>query len=174
MVKASTFKEIDKEYKIFRAEFINMEGFEEMQKSDRIISRCIAELLTLIDVEENYPNYKIRKPYSFFVNHLSKTKYLAQNEKNGVEIYPYRTAAAAPFKVHIVIGATQDDLAVGAMFKQLNFLNENKRKVIMELNPDKKANISKFIELDPTEDFITLYTLGTEASYFTSSKGIKP
>ena len=168
LVYARNFAEILKQYKSFRRHFIDVDGFDTLPTSDKIISRCVKELYKLDDLSTefhiNEENSSIRLPncYSFFVKHLSVTEYLEQLTENAVQVYPYRTSAAAPYKLHVVVGSTQDALSVSTMFKQLSFLSDEKRKLILELNA--------VIDLDPTEDFIKLYAINSEErAYFASA-----
>lgn len=178
IVKSKTFKAILANYKEFKKSFIDSEGFDEMPLSDKIISRCISELYALIELQDEYKintqkeDRKIFIPncYSFFVKHLSTVQYLEQLSERAVQVYPYRTSAAAPYEIHVVLGATQDLLSVGTMFKQLSFLSDEKRKLILEITPGEKSAIQKLSELDPSEYFIRLYQINSkESAYFFSS-----
>ena len=121
--------------------------------------------------EDGKTAYKISNVFGFFVSHLEQTQYLDQTEKRGVQVYPYRAAAASPFKVHVVVDASQDSLSVGSLFKQLDFLNEAKRDVILKIDPSTNDKFFKFSDFDPSESFISLYQLSSEkASYFTSAE----
>ena len=186
MVRAKSFRGLLRAYRTFRRIFIDRNGFEEMKKSDLILSRCIAELTSLVELENEYCTeekrnsgirkdgktaYRISNVFGFFVSHLEQTQYLDQTEERGVQIFPYRAAAACPFKVHVVVDATQDSLSVGSLFKQLNFLNESKRNVILRIDPETNDKFFKFTEFDPSESFISLYQVSaSENSFFTSAE----
>ncbi len=168
LVMASSFAEIKKAYNEFRFKFFDVDGFAELPTSDKIISRCVKELYKLIELSDEFGINKeagsihIPNCYGFFVKHLSVTEYLEQLTENAVQIYPYRTSTAAPYKLHVVVDSTQDALSVSTMFKQLSFLSDEKRKLILELNA--------VIDLDPTQDFIKLYAINSEEkAYFSSS-----
>ena len=186
MVAARSFKSLLRAYRTFRKLFIDRRGFKDMKQSDLILSRCITELTGLVELEAKYcleaekgsglredgkTAYKISNVFGFFVSHLEQTQYLDQTEKRGVQVYPYRAAAASPFKVHVVVDASQDSLSVGSLFKQLDFLNEAKRDVILKIDPSTNDKFFKFSDFDPSESFISLYQLSSEkASYFTSAE----
>lgn len=186
MVGAKSFKALLRAYRTFRKLFIDRRGFKDMKQSDLILSRCITELTGLVELEGKYCTeekkgsgvrvdgktaYKISNVFGFFVSHLEQTQYLDQTEKRGIQVYPYRAAAAAPFKVHVVVDATQDSLSVGSLFKQLDFLNETKRDVILKIDPSTNDKFFKFTDFDPSESFISLYQLSSgRASYFTSAE----
>lgn len=182
IVKSRTFKAILTNYKEFKKAFIDSEGFDEMPLSDKIISRCISELYSLIELQDEYKintakeDRKIFIPncYSFFVKHLSTVQYLEQLSERAVQVYPYRTSAAAPYDLHVVLGATQDLLSVGTMFKQLSFLSDEKRKLILEITPDEKSAIEKLSELDPSEHFIRLYQINSKESAVFFSSHLSP
>ncbi len=123
-------------------------------QSDLIISRCIAELGGLSDLEKNFPACKVPSTYSFFVKYLEKVKYLAQSADVGVAILPYKLAATAPFKYHVVIDASQASTSV--IYRQLGFLSDIKRKNLGIDDP----NISDL--------FLNLYSISsTEETYYT-------
>jgi len=90
------------------------------------MSRCIAELTELTELEKDFPDVIAVDPLSFLVDYLNEKNYLAQTKKSGVVILPYKTAASAPFKCHIILGAGQDNLSV--VFTRLSFLSRKKRE----------------------------------------------
>ncbi|GHV60060.1 hypothetical protein AGMMS49587_00350 [Spirochaetia bacterium] len=149
---AASFEEIRKQYFIFRGDFLNMD--ECLPETDLILSRCVSELLLLIEIEKSFPDIKAPDPYAFFVEHLQEKTYLPQETSSGVSILPYRTAAPAPFECHIVLGATQDNLT--AVFSRLAFLPRSKRD---------KLDIR---DQDASEAFINLHKLNSEkpAAFF--------
>ena len=168
LVHARTFKAVLEHYKKFKSLFIDDAKFDEMPKSDKIISRCISELYNLIELQNEYKinenggDIRISNCFAFFVKHLATVQYLEQLGEKAVQVYPYRTSAAAPYKIHVVLGATQDLISVGTMFKQLSFLSDEKRKLILEITPHEKSSIEKLNEIDPTEHFIHLYQINSE------------
>ncbi|MCR5218537.1 PD-(D/E)XK nuclease family protein [Treponema sp.] len=158
LVESKSFSQIRDNYFIFRNTFFNMEECPE--ESDRIISRCISELGSLIDLETVFPECMVKNPYSFFVSYLSDTKYLAQNKNNGVSILPYKTAASSPFDCHIIIDSSQRGLSV--IYKELPFLTDEKRKILFGTD---------YQDSNTSEEFIQLYAMNSlkEEPYFTCS-----
>lgn len=150
--RAASFEEIRKQYFIFRGDFLDMD--ECLPETDMILSRCVSELLLLIEIEKSFPDAKAPDPYTFFVEHLQEKTYLPQEKSSGVSILPYRTAAPAPFECHIVLGATQDNLT--AVFSRLTFLPRSKRD---------KLDIR---DQDASEAFINLHKLNSKkpAAFF--------
>lgn len=124
MVNAKSFSSIRKNYFDFRDKFFNMNQCD--PASDKIISRCISELRTLIDLENDYPDCTIPSPYSFFTEYLTTKMYVPQETKCGVQILPYRVAACAPFACHCIIDASQKSLSL--IYRQLGFLTDTKRE----------------------------------------------
>lgn len=123
LVNSKDFKEIRKHYFEFREDFFDMAGCT--IKTDNILSRCISELSGLIDLEEKYNDCTVRQCYSFYVNFLGEKKYLEQNALPGVQILPYKLAAASPFLCQIIVDASQKGTSV--IYRQLGFLSETKR-----------------------------------------------
>ena len=169
IVNAESFSKIRDAYEEFRDNFFDMSAFTTMKLSDNVLSRCITSLNELIELEEEYNDYKVSSPYAFFVSHLSKVQYLSQGETRNVQVFPYRTAAAAPFKIHIVVDSTQDSLSIADSFKPLDFLNDNKRRLFLKMG---EADSSLgFSDSDPSYDFVKMYQhSGTENTYFTASR----
>lgn len=157
IVSAKSFSEIEKSYFIFRNLFFANENWEE--KNDRVISRCIAELSSLIDIEKEFPDCNIENPYRFFTEYLQKKMYVPQESKNGVAILSYKLASAAPYAKHFVIDANENALSV--VYKRLPFLRGDKRELFGISNDE---NMS--------EKFIRLYELHSmsDAVYFSASE----
>ena len=170
MTRARTFRDLLRAYIDFRDFFIDEAGFEQMRQSNQVISRCISELNGLVELEREY-KIEVSSAYPFFVRHISATEYLSQSEQRGIQVYPYRAAAAAPSVLHVVVDATLDSLSVGAQFKRLSFLNDTKRAVISKIKPEKDDKFTTFSDQDPSEDFIRLYQINSrEKALFTSAE----
>jgi hypothetical protein len=151
---AKSFAEIRAKYFQFKNVFL---GDEFLLESDLVLSRCIRELVVLVELEETFPDVMPSNPFSFFVERLTEIDYLPQQHSRGVNIFPYKVAASAPFAAQIVIGAHQD--ALSAVFQQMQFLAKSKRDVL------------GVTERDATEYFIKLYMLNSFAhcaSFFCS------
>ncbi|MDR0324304.1 MAG: PD-(D/E)XK nuclease family protein [Treponema sp.] len=138
---ASSFFELRRQYFIFREQFLDMENCSE--STDLVLSRCISELMDLIELEKNFPNALVPKStddaadsiqiesfkidhFKFFTEYLSEVYYLARQKTNGVAILPYKTAASAPFDCHIILGSGQENLSV--VHSRLDFLPRKKRE----------------------------------------------
>jgi len=131
-----SFNELRRQYFIFREYFFNMDICGE--ESDLILSRCISELMELVEIENSFPDVKAPDPFLFFTEYLDEVSYLPQQELTGVAILPYKTAAAAPFDCHIILGAGQESLSV--IYSRLDFLPRKKRE---ELGiPDEDASLN--------------------------------
>ena len=120
---APSFSEIRKQYFIFREYFFDMEKCSE--ETDLVLSRCITELMNLAELEKSYPDISAADAFLFLAEYLSEIYYLPQAKSTGVAILPYKTAAAAPFNCHIILGAGQDNLSV--INKRLDFLPKKRR-----------------------------------------------
>ena len=131
----------------FKSRYLESSAFSET--ADKIISRCISELNTLISIEKNYceaMDLAIDSPYEFFLNELNSKTYTPQNSATGISVFPYKLAAAAAFKYQFVIDSSQNNLELP--FKRLSFLNAGKRSYLQLTDEDKKFNASKaFIRL---------------------------
>ncbi|MCM1321235.1 MAG: PD-(D/E)XK nuclease family protein [Bacteroides sp.] len=157
---APTFAALRAEYFSFREKFFDVKLFSEERfaEADRIISRCLSELAVLVEMETAFPSVRAENCFGFFVNELRGKIYLAQSTVRGVNIFPYKLAASAPFDCHIVINASQNALSV--VYKPFPFLSKNKRKQL------------QFEDINVSEQFIRLYAMNTSAlsgAYFSCS-----
>lgn len=149
IVGSKTFSEIRINYFKFREKFFDFSIDNFSVQNNQILSRCISELGSLIDLEEKYSDTKIfdlSNPYSFFCRYLDDKAYVPQSSQNGVQILQYKNAACAPFDVHVVVDASQNSVSV--VYKELSFLREDKRLALNLAN-----------DTDITRDFIVLYSM---------------
>ncbi|MCQ2247933.1 MAG: PD-(D/E)XK nuclease family protein [Treponema sp.] len=153
---SDSFEKIKTAYGEFKGAFFDMKEFSE--ESNRIVSRCVKELDSLIDLEVQYPDARIANPFAFFVSHIEGTGYVAQNSTPGVHIYSYRSASCAPFKFHAVIDASQDSISVEKLYKNISFINDSKRE---------KLGLRDF---DPTVSFIKMYAASNEEFFFSCAE----
>ena len=154
---AETFAQLREAYFNFRNIFLNMD--ECSDKTNSILSRCISELGEIIDIENSFEECRVPSPLNFFVDYLSEKNYLGQITENGVQVLPYKTAAAAPFDCHLIVDASQSSLNI--TYKELSFLNDEKRFRILKRE---ESNVS--------EKYIKLYLMNSikENAHFTCSK----
>ena len=128
---AESFGGIKKKYFDFWNSF-NKSGLLDMEKispeDDAVLSRCIAELNNLIELEERFndPALVPSSPLGFLISHLDEIVYVRDDKKTGVNIYPWRAAAASPFRCHFVLNASQS--AASVIYQPLKFLRQDKRK----------------------------------------------
>ena len=145
--QSNSFAAIHVAWMAFKTRYLESSEFSET--ADKIISRCITELNTLISIEKNYcepMGLSVDSPYEFFINELSKKTYTPQNSAVGISVFPYKLSAAAAFKYQFVIDSSQNNLELP--FKRLSFLNSGKRSLLKLTDEDKKFNASKaFIRL---------------------------
>ena len=153
---SNTFASIHIAWMAFKSRYLESSDFSDT--ADKIISRCITELNTLISIEKNYcepMRLSVDSPYDFFLNELSTKTYTPQNKATGIAVFPYKLSAAAAFKYQFVIDASQNNLELP--FKRLSFLNTGKRSLLKLTDEDKRFNASKtFIRLyakSPSVDF---------------------
>jgi RecB family exonuclease len=124
VVKAKTFRDIRRYYFAFRNASLDMSRCG--SESDDVLARCVEELSTLIRIEAEYPGLGPEAPFAFFVSLLGETKYVPNQKRGGVNVFPYRVAAAAPFRRHFVINASQS--AASVVYRPLGFLRQDKRQ----------------------------------------------
>ncbi|MDR1250391.1 MAG: PD-(D/E)XK nuclease family protein [Treponema sp.] len=152
LCRSRSFAELRNRYFAFRKQFFNMDAC--LPETDLVLSRCISEMLSLIEIEKSFPDSTVPDPFAFFAEHLQEKNYLPQQASSGVAILPYRTAAPAPFECHVVLGATQSGLS--AVFPRLGFLSRAKREAL------------GLQDEDATEAFINLHRFNSRlpAAFF--------
>lgn len=158
IVESKSFSEIRSNYFIFREKFFDFSKGDFSPENDKILSRCISELGSLIDLEEQFGDtgiFELSSHFGFFCNYIKDKKYVPQKQTRGVQVLPYRTASCAPFDVHVIIDASQNSTSV--VYKQLSFLRDDKRKLLGFSND---SNIS--------EKFILLYEMNSQVETFFS------
>ena len=156
MRRAKSFAEIRKNYFVFRERFFDMENC--LEETDLVLSRCISELVSLVEIEKKFSDVGLPDPYTFFTGYLEEVEYLAQQSASGVAILPYRTAAPAPFDCHIILGASQVNLKT--IFAPLSFLSGSRRKQL------------KIEDNDASLEYIKLHMFnsGRPAAFFCSEQ----
>jgi len=141
--QSDSFLELRRQYFIFRERFLDMDKCSE--ETDLVFSRCIAELMELLELEKNFPKVPAPDPFLFFSDYISEVNYLAQSKTTGIAILPYKTAASAPFDCHIILGASQSGISV--VYPRLKFLPKKKRREIGIFDEDASGafiNLHKF------------------------------
>jgi hypothetical protein len=126
IVTAKSFLDIRRHYFAFRNASLDMSGCD--PESDRALARCVEELSALIRLEADYPRLVPESPFGFFLSLLGETKYVPNQNGEGVNLFPYRVAAAAPFRCHFVLNASQG--AASVVYRPLDFLRQDKRRKI--------------------------------------------
>ncbi|MDR2483283.1 MAG: PD-(D/E)XK nuclease family protein [Treponema sp.] len=106
-------------------------------EGDAALARCIEELSALIQLEADYPDLVPASPFAFYLSILQEKQYVPQQERCGVNIFPYRVAAAAPFACHFVLNASQN--AATVLYQPLKFLRQDKRKRLKVIDADASA-----------------------------------
>ena len=143
---AESFSLARKQYFIFRERFFDMENCP--LETDLILSRCVAELTRLCEIEKDFPAETVPDPFLFFAEYLKDINYLERTKNSGVNILPYKAAAAAPFDCHITLGAAQDNLSI--VHSKFDFLPKKKREKLGVFDEDASAafiNLHRFNSL---------------------------
>jgi len=157
---AESFAEVRRQYFIFREQFFDFDMDNCTEETDLILSRCISELMNLIELEKSFPDVPAIDPFLFFSEYLSEVPYLPQTKSSGVAILPYKTAAAAPFDCHIILGAGHEALSV--IYSRLNFLPAKKRE---ELGISDEDASSSFISMHKYNSIKTCAFFSSEQTF---------
>jgi hypothetical protein len=138
---AKSFSGLRKYYFAFREMLLSPERCS--GENNRILARCIEELSALIQLEEEFPDCIPPGPFHFFLSLLDDIQYVSQQKHSGVNIFPYRVAAASPFSCHFVLNASQS--AATVLYRPLKHLRQDKR------------NRLQIADHDASRDFFRLY-----------------
>ena len=124
LANSENFADIRKYYFAFRGSLFDMAGIPE--EDDAVLSRCVEELGSIIELEEALGDVTPASPLAFFISHIDEIAYVRNVKQTGINIYPWRVAAASPFSCHFVLNASQSAAAV--LYQPLRFLRQDKRK----------------------------------------------
>ncbi|MCL2211399.1 MAG: PD-(D/E)XK nuclease family protein [Treponema sp.] len=159
---AGTFAELRKQYFIFRSQFFNIDEFS--KETNNVLSRCIKELMELVELEKSFPDVQAFDPFLFFTDYLNEVFYLPKPETTGVAILPYKTAAAAPFNCHIILGAGHEKLSL--IYSKLGFLSKKKREELGIRDEDASdafINMHKYNSIKNSAFFCSEHTFSNYA-----------
>ncbi|MDR1901066.1 MAG: PD-(D/E)XK nuclease family protein [Treponema sp.] len=139
MTEAKTFESMRKMYFKFHGRYFLPANHRAQERSlaDAVLSTCIEELNKLIELEKKFPDAAPDRYFDFFLSVLKDKEYVPVLKNAGVNIYPYKVAAAAPFAAHFVLNATQDKATV--QYQPLSFLRPDKRKTLGLIDTDASA-----------------------------------
>jgi hypothetical protein len=153
MTDTKTFDGIRRMYFSFRSRyFLPFDPFaQERSLTDKVLSRCIEELIKLIELENKFSDAAPDCPFDFFLSVLKDKEYVPDVRNGGVNIYPYQVAAAAPFTAHFVLNATQDKATV--QYQPLSFLRSDKRKNLGIIDTDASAAFFRLYRQDGWNGF---------------------
>ncbi|MDR3160822.1 MAG: PD-(D/E)XK nuclease family protein [Spirochaetaceae bacterium] len=164
---ARSFRELRTAYFSFRGNRDQFEGrlppgdsfFSQAacsEESDAVLGRCIEELSALIQLEGqlgalgDHPELMPASPLNFYISVLKEKQYVPQRSDSGVHLFQYRVAAAAPYRCHFVLNASQSAAAVS--YQSLKFLRRDKRERLGLARTDR----------DVSEEFFRAYGIGDE------------
>jgi RecB family exonuclease len=145
MAESKTFESVRDHYFTLQRGFLNQEDYP--PENDAVLARCVEELSALVRLEKEHPGLTPPKPFAFFASLLNEIRYVLRQEESGVDVYPYRVAAAAPFRCQFILNASQQ--AATVLYRPLEFLRQDKR------------NRLGLKDYDASGDFFLLYRAGT-------------
>jgi hypothetical protein len=168
---AKTFTEIRDGWFIFKTEFLDENfdnNYSEFDKEryifqNNILSSCIKELNSIIDVVENENSSRkinslnCERPYDFFLDELKNKTYTPQTKTVGISIFSYKTSAMASFKYQFIIDSSQNSLSIP--YNYISFLTTDKRKKLFE-------NTERKMDRSATDIFIRLYAKPENNCFF--------
>jgi hypothetical protein len=120
-------------------------------EGNAVLARCVEELSALIQVEEDYPDLIPPSPFAFYLSLLKEKQYVPQQQQSGVNIFPYRVAAASPFTCHFILHAAQG--AATVLYRPLRFLRQDKRNRLGVQDTDASASFFRLYRLGDYGDF---------------------
>lgn len=152
--EASSFENVRTAWFVFKQHFLEESKFS--AEADMLLSRCIACLNEMIQIEKDFilpKNIVIESPFRFFLNEIKQKTYTPQSSKTGISVFPYRLSACAYFKYQFVIDSSQKNL--NTVYRTLDFLS-NEKRAALKLT-DENENVSNY--------FIRLYAKNTPEGF---------
>lgn len=165
LCESKSFNDILTNYWKFKTTFLEELNLDEKDtpptdvqlETDAILGRAISELSDFLSLEKdkNFFGLKLPSCFDFFVDYITEKEYLAKPKNQGVNIYPYRVAAAAPFDLHIIPNATQKNLSV--VFPRLSFMPKNLKEMF------------DITDTDISSVYVSMYLANSQKSTFYSA-----
>ena len=161
---SNSFSAIKANWKKFEEEFI-LPKEETSEEANNILSRCVALLDELSELEQEYPEtVKGRADaYSFFLNEIDNIQYQPRQKTRGVSIFDYKVSAQAAVKKTFVVNASQEKITVEKT--PLAFLSQKERA---ELFKGRESELS----CDHSEAYIRSYALCSDTSFSAAQKAL--
>jgi hypothetical protein len=154
LAKSKNFSEIRNHYFALRSGEGSLLDMEKISAGDdAVLSRCVEELNSLIELEEKFNDSSLvpSSPFEFYLSCLNDKEYVRANQKPGVNIFRWRVAAASPFSCHFVLNASQS--AASVLYQPMRFLRQDKRKAL------------GLEDRDATPAFLSLYDTGEDVCF---------
>jgi hypothetical protein len=123
--KSKTFTALLKQSRNFFLYFFKDSWGDE---ASNVLGRCLSEMSSLAALEKNYPSISVDTPLEVFISVIKEKTHVRETSKTGVNVFVYGVAASIPCDVHFVINASQN--YVTKLFRPLNFLRQDKRKLL--------------------------------------------
>ena len=154
--RARTFEGVLVAWMSFQEEFIDVDRFSDESNPDRkrfllsnkMMGKILSELNDLLSLEKTFANkinYKLRSPFEFFVNEISKKTYEPDEKQYGVNIFPYALAACADFDFQFVLDSSQGSLATAT--KVLSFISDEAKRTALHLQEGDRDVAKLFVNL---------------------------
>jgi hypothetical protein len=129
-----------------------------------VLTRCMEELAGLIQITAKYPGLVPASPFGFYVSLLKEIKYVVAGEEFGVNIFPYRVAAASAFAVHFVLNSSQ--AAATVLYQPLSFLRQDKRAALGLVDTDASRVFFRLYAMRPEENFRPIVRISASEKTF--------
>ncbi|MDR2551884.1 MAG: PD-(D/E)XK nuclease family protein [Treponema sp.] len=164
LASAKTFREIQEKYFAFRT-LLDMEQCG--PESNAVLARCVEELASLIDAEEEFPDLFDGSggAFNFYVSCLMDKNYVYAQQEAGVNIYDYPVAAGAPFGCHMVLNVSQE--AATVQHRPLSFLRQDKRAVLGIEDHNVSGQLLALYSIAPWKDYVCRTWISASEKTFT-------
>ncbi|MDR3302131.1 MAG: PD-(D/E)XK nuclease family protein [Spirochaetaceae bacterium] len=138
----------------------------DQEDNNTVLGRILRELQytkdIVAEITENHPERAPISPLGFFIGVLKERTHVKDENKTGVQVFPYGVAAASPARAHFIINVNQKTAA--KLYRPLAFLRGDSRKTL---------NIE---DVDISKDFFKSFKVKAELDenkknyiYFTAS-----
>jgi len=148
---AKSFAELKSAYFAFRGRLLADEGWNPLASLS--LARAVEELGGLVRAEQE-AGIEVAAPFGVFLRHLESVPYVPAGaaQGGGVRVFDWRVGAGLSPRLHLVLGASQEALAVA--YRRFDFLREDER---LALGGE---------EVDATPDFVAAYAASGDEVFF--------
>lgn len=133
ITESNSFKELHNLFIGFINKYFHFNEYSKDINIHQQVIRKIESLLKQLALSEK-KGFAVNRSIcvlDFAIRILNKTTFTPAVSGENVQIFEYKTACCAPYKIHIIVDASQKSLSQSEQYKKLKFIPEIQRKEIL-------------------------------------------